>query len=193
MDETAVDERLRTALADQAETTIEVDVDAAWIELVERLEARPPRGFATRWVAAAAVVLLALAIGRPAVVDLAGEVANFGRFVEEVVVPAPAGDGGGGAPDPAHDPVPEGDSYRQDLRRVHDQLNAAIGHGRRDLDRLAGADRVLGDLLGQRPELDDQLRETITQLRRAEDNDDRGAASRAHTLIEDLEVKAAAR
>lgn len=189
MNDMAVDERVRAALTRKVEAAIDVDVDAAWAELVERLETRPRRHFGTGWLVAAAVVVVALAIGRPVIVEIAGEAANFGRFVEEVVVPAPAGDSD--AVDTAHDPVPASDTYRQDLRRVHLQLNAAIGHGRRDLERLAGADRVLEDLLGERTELDDELRETIAQLRRAEESNDRGAASRAHTLIEDLERKAA--
>jgi hypothetical protein len=188
MNDTAADERLRAALTRKVEAAIDVDVDAAWAELVERLEARPRRHFGTGWLVAAAVVVVVLAVGRPVIVEIAGEAANFGRFVEEVVVPAPAGDDG--SPDPAHDPVPSGDAYHRELRRVHDRLNGVVFGGDR-IQRLEGADRVLEDLLGERPELDDDLRRAISQIHSAVEEQDRGAASAAHSTIEDLERKAA--
>jgi hypothetical protein len=190
MDDTAVDVRLRSALTREAEATIDVDVDAAWAELVRRLEPTPRRRPGTRWMAAAAVVLVALAVGRPAIVELRGQVANFGRFVEEVVVPARPGQDR--PPDPAHDPIPESDTYRRELRRVHDRLNGVV-FGGDSLERLGDADGRLEDLLGQRPELDDDLRRAIAQIESAIEEDDRGSAAEAHGTIEDLERKAAAR
>lgn len=187
MDDTAVEERLRTALVHEAEETIDVDVDAAWPELVQRLGTAPPHRAGTRWVAAA-VVLMVLAAGRPAIVELRGQVTNFGRFVEEVVVPAPAGDRD--APDPAHDPVQQDDTYHRELRRVHDRLNGVVFGGDR-IQRLEGAEEVLEDLLGERPELDDELRRAISQLRQAVEEQDRGSAADAHSTIEGLERKAA--
>ena len=188
MNDIAVDERLRAALTRKVEAAIDVDVDAAWAELVERLETRPRRQFGTGWLVAAAVVVVVLAIGRPVIVEIAGEAANFGRFVEEVVVPAPAGDSD--SPDPAHDPVPQDDTYHRELRSVHNRIHDVVFGGAR-IDRLEGADRVLEDLLGERPELDDDLRRAMVQLRTAIKEQDRGSASEAHSTIEDLERKAA--
>ena len=89
--------------------------------------------------------------------------------------------------DLAHAPIVDGDAYRLAVRRVHNQLNAAIGFGRSDYAALEGADAIVEGLLGQRPQFDADLRDTIGHLRQAMRAQDRNAASAAHTIIEGIE------
>lgn len=93
--------------------------------------------------------------------------------------------------DTAHAPIVNGDEYRLTIRRVHDQINAAIGYGRQDYGALEGSDARIEGLLGERPEFDPQLRDTIGHLRQAQRAQDRNAASAAHTIIESIERRLA--
>ena len=89
--------------------------------------------------------------------------------------------------DLAHAPIRDGNEYRLTLRRVHEQLNDAIGFGRSDYAALDGADALVEGMLGQRPEYDARLRDVIGHLRQARNFSDRNAASAAHTIIEEIE------
>ncbi len=93
--------------------------------------------------------------------------------------------------DLAHSPILDGNEYRLTLRRVHDQLNQAIGFGRTNYEALAGSDRLVEDLLGQQPRFDSQLRDTIGHLRQAQRARDRAAASQAHTIIDGVQKQLA--
>lgn len=89
--------------------------------------------------------------------------------------------------DLAHAPILDGDRYRLAIRRVHNSINAAIGYGNLNFDALAGSDSRLEGLLGQQPQFDARLRDTIGHLREAQRNKNRDAASQAHTIIESIE------
>ncbi|MDQ3107498.1 MAG: hypothetical protein M3Q68_06790, partial [Actinomycetota bacterium] len=93
--------------------------------------------------------------------------------------------------DLAHSPILDGSEYRLTLRRVHDQLNQAIGFGQTEYEALAGSDRLVEELLGQQPRFDAQLRDTIGHLRQAQRARDRAAASQAHTIIDGLQKQLA--
>lgn len=90
-------------------------------------------------------------------------------------------------PDLAHAPIRDGNEYRLTLRRVHDQLNAAIGFGRNDYAALDGADDLVESLLGRQPQYDARLRDVIGHIRQARNFSDRNAASAAHTIVEEIE------
>ena len=89
--------------------------------------------------------------------------------------------------DLAHAPIRDGNEYRLTLRRVHEQLNDAIGFGRSDYAALEGADGLVESMLGQRAEYDARLRDVIGHIRQARNFSDRNAASAAHTIIEEIE------
>ena len=91
------------------------------------------------------------------------------------------------ATDLAHAPIRDGNEYRLTLRRVHDQLNAAIGFGRSDYAALDGADDLVESLLGRQPQYDARLRDVIGHIRQARGFSDRNAASAAHTIVEEIE------
>ena len=91
------------------------------------------------------------------------------------------------ATDLAHAPIRDGSEYRLTLRRVHEQINDAIGFGRTDYEALDGADGLVESMLGQRPEYDARLRDVIGHLRQARNFSDRNAASAAHTIVEEIE------
>lgn len=91
------------------------------------------------------------------------------------------------ATDLAHAPIRDGNEYRLTLRRVHDQLNAAIGFGRNDYEALDGADDLVESLLGRQPQYDARLRDVIGHIRQARGFSDRNAASAAHTIVEEIE------
>ena len=93
--------------------------------------------------------------------------------------------------DLAHAPILDGNEYRLTLRRVHDQLNAAIGYGRTDYGALAGSEDLVASLLGQQPQFDAELRDTIGHLRQAQRASDRRAASAAHTIIDRIQKQLA--
>jgi hypothetical protein len=95
--------------------------------------------------------------------------------------------------DVAHTAILDDDAYRLTVRAVHDQINAAIGYGHNDLSQLDGAPERLERLLGQDPDLDDELRTTIDLLRRAVAESERGWAIYAHRIVEDIERQRAAR
>lgn len=104
--------------------------------------------------------------------------------------PAPAAPAIGS--DPAHGAITSGDDYRLTIRRVHNQINAAIGYGNRNFAALEGSDARIESVLGVRPEFDAQLRDVIGHLRQAQRAEDRNAASAAHTIIESIEARLAA-
>jgi hypothetical protein len=95
--------------------------------------------------------------------------------------------------DAAHTPILDDDAYRLTVRAVHDKINAAIGFGRNDLTKLDGGAELLEGLLGQDPDLDDELQGAIAMLRRAQDEEQRDWAIYAHRIIEDIERQRAAR
>lgn len=97
--------------------------------------------------------------------------------------------------DPAHEAIVNGDEYRLTIRRVHEQLNDAIGYSSfrpENYGALAGSDQLIESLLGQRPEFDLELRNVIGHLRQAQRASDRNAASAAHSIISSIETRLAA-
>ncbi len=86
-----------------------------------------------------------------------------------------------------HRELIDGTAYERDIRQVHIQLNDAIGYEQKNYGALVGADDIVEGLLGQRPEFDTRLRDTIGHLREAQKNSNRDAASQAHTIIETIE------
>ncbi len=91
------------------------------------------------------------------------------------------------AADPGHGELAHGTTFERDIRQVHIQLNEAIGFQRSNYDALAGAPELVESLLGQRPEYDPRLRDTLGHLRQAVGAHDRNAASAAHTIIYGIE------
>jgi hypothetical protein len=184
------DEEVRSVVA-AAAAAVPVDVDAEWSRLVARLAAERRRAMAARGAAAAAVVLL-LTVGRP-VVDVAGTA--LVRFVTDVFTTTI--DGAADAVDDrvaawsgrdkAHGTIDDDNEYWVEVRKVHEQLNRAVGWSRWDADELDGAAERLEAIASKDPELEDDVRRAADLIRQAQSRARREPASRAHSIIEGIE------
>ncbi len=187
----SVDDDFRRHLAEALEV-IEVDVDAHWERFRNDRRAERRRSVAARVAIAAAVMVLALTVGRPLVVTGGGAIVRFlsdvaggtadrvGESIEERV-PGLGGAGG------THGTIDRNNPYWVTVRSVHDQLNDAVGYNRWDPDALEGAATRLDGIVDADPGFEDEVRTAARLIRDAQSNDDRAAAVSAHRLIQDIE------
>ncbi len=186
-----VDDELRRQLT-TALDVLEVDVDAHWERLVANCRAERRRSVASRVAVAAGVLLVLLTAGRPLVVTGAGAVVRFvsdvagttaDRVAESIEDQVGRRVGGGGE----HAPIDEENDYWMAIRSVHEQLNDAVGWSRWEPEALDGAAAELNDIADQELEFEEQTRSAANLIRKAQADDDRDAARKAHRIIEGIE------
>ncbi len=190
-DPAAVDDDIRRRLTEALET-IEVDVDAHWERFCSDRRDERRRSVASRLAVAAAVLLFSLTVGRPLVVTGGGAVVRFLSDVVESTVDR-VGDSvekripGLGGPGGTHGKIDRNNRYWVTVRSVHEQLNEAVGYGRRRLDALDGAAERLDGIADADPEFEDEVRSAADLIRTAHADGDYDAAVQAHRLVEDIE------
>lgn len=189
-----LDENVRRQLAAAVEV-LPVDLDSHWESFVRELHAERRRAAGSRLAVAAAVLFVALTAGRPVVVS-AGEAVV--RFIEDVAgttvgkvaevieeqIPAGVGAGGGGG---AHGKIDKDNDYWVGIRKVHRQLNDAVGYERWNPDKLKGAAVLLDGLADNEPEFKQQVLDAAKLVRRAQAANDEQAAREAHTVIQEID------
>ena len=207
---------------ERAVAELPVDVDGEWRRLTASLHRagvdvgtrpRPRTSPLAAFAAVAAVLALVLAVVRPVAIEV-----DVVRFVPDLVgieesapptsgpppptptvpaptttTPPPPTTTSTALADVSHSPIVDDDTYRLTVRRVHEQINDAVGYNRTNLDALTGAAELLEGLVGQDPELDELLRTTIDLLRRAQAEQHRDWAVYAHRLVVDIENRRANR